>query len=71
MACPNRDDDLRIIAEVERRKLATPAPKAEDEIVDQIVFDSTLQEVVFSGIEEEAIAKIERTDEGWKVTLKR
>lgn len=65
MACPDRDNDKRILAEIERRK----------QIKDNYPFERMIFEGEFFDIENlpefERIHRIDRIEGGWELTFKK
>jgi len=69
MACPDRKNDQRILAEIERRKAAKQIPVASDDI-QVIEVSGELQEVLLTDIPEQDILKIQKSPNGWQVYVK-
>lgn len=69
MACPDRKNDQRILAEIERRKAIKQMPVASEES-NIIEVSGELQEVLLADIPEQDILKIQKSPNGWQVYVK-
>jgi hypothetical protein len=67
MACPDKKRDEVIIKEVQRRKALANEPQY---FYETLLFDCELQLAIL-GIDEKEIQKIEPTDTGWAIYIKR
>jgi len=69
MACPDRNNDQRILAEIERRKAVRQVPSIPEEST-IIEISGELQEVLLADIPEQDILKIQKSPNGWQVYVK-
>ena len=72
MACPDRDKDARIIAEIERRKaMASGELKAASLEFEEYLHMGSMMEILNLGFKEGDIFKIQQVEEStWRITLK-
>lgn len=70
MACPNKKEDEKIIAEYNRRKALKTAPEIQPTYQLTYVWEGSLLNIQLMGIEESKIASIRRLRENtWEILL--
>lgn len=71
MPCPDRKNDERIIAEIERRKaMQQKSTNLALNDFEVIFVEGTLQDVIQYRFPEKRILKIQKQGDGWEVFLK-
>lgn len=68
MACPNRNNDEKIIAEIERRKIISKQKEPENQF-EKIIFKGILSEIIFSLPNERVQSVIKIDADVWEVLL--